>query len=205
MRNFSTKDSYKNFEVIINKKDCIDVLDEQGNKTGEILSRRDIHKFGKIHRAIHLYLFDKDNNLLLQRRSYNVDHYPGMFSISVTGHVDTGESSCEAVGRELKEELGLNPKFVKIEFLFSVRKDAYLKPDYIDRQINDIYVCWADFKVEEINFDRNVVTEIKLVPFKEFEKMVIQESSELAPVYKDECSKLVDVLQDRLKRRVGDH
>jgi 8-oxo-dGTP pyrophosphatase MutT (NUDIX family) len=31
-----------------------------------------------------------------------------MFSISVTGHVDAGESSQEAVARELKEELGLD-------------------------------------------------------------------------------------------------
>jgi len=61
----------------------IDVLDEHGNPTGEVLSRQEVHTQGKIHRAVHLYLFDKSNNLLLQRRSFNADHYPGMFSISV--------------------------------------------------------------------------------------------------------------------------
>ena len=45
----------------------IDMLDENGISTGEILSRKDIHRLGKIHRAVHLYLFDSSNNLLLQR------------------------------------------------------------------------------------------------------------------------------------------
>lgn len=35
-------------------KDAIDVLDEQGHITGEILSRKEIHRLGKLHRAIHL-------------------------------------------------------------------------------------------------------------------------------------------------------
>lgn len=30
----------------------------------------------------------KDNNLLLQRRSDSADHYTGVFTISVTDHVD---------------------------------------------------------------------------------------------------------------------
>jgi len=109
----------------------IEVLDWQGHKTGEVLDRKDIHKLGKIHRAIHLYVFDKNNKLLLQRRSKNVDHYPDMFSISVTGHVDAGEDSKEAAARELKEELNIDPDLVKIEFLFSLRQDFYLNTDYI--------------------------------------------------------------------------
>jgi isopentenyl-diphosphate delta-isomerase len=176
----------------------IDVLDEQGNRTGEALPREEIHKLGKIHRAIHLYLFDKSNNLLLQRRSHAVDHYPDMFSISVTGHVDAGEDSYEAVARELQEELGLDPNTVKLEFLFSLRQDAYISSSYIDRQFNDIYVCWADFKIEDISFDRKVVSEVKLVPFSELEPMINQKSAELAPVYKEECSKLVALLRDCL-------
>ncbi|MCG8340009.1 MAG: NUDIX domain-containing protein [Cytophagales bacterium] len=79
----------------------IDVLDDYGNRTGKVLSRKEVHELGKVHRAVHLYLFDKSNQLLLQRRSHNTDHYPGMFSISVTGHVDAGESSSETVQREL--------------------------------------------------------------------------------------------------------
>ena len=64
-------------------------------------------------------------------------HFPSMFSISVTGHVDAGERSIEAVRRELEEELGLNANHEDFKLLFSSRRDATLSPTYIDRQIND--------------------------------------------------------------------
>ena len=56
--------------------------------TGEVLSRKEIYRLGKLHRAAYLYLFNKDNNLLLQRRSDSADYYTGVFTISVTDHVD---------------------------------------------------------------------------------------------------------------------
>jgi len=41
-----------------------------------------------------------------------------MFSISVTGHVDAGESSSMALRREIREELGLDPTKMNIDDLF---------------------------------------------------------------------------------------
>lgn len=181
-------------------KDRIDVLDECGKPTREILSRKEIHTLGKIHRAVQLYVFDKDNNLLLQLRSPNADHYPSIFSISVTGHIDAGEGSKEAVKRELQEELGLFVDDANVEFLFSLRQDIEVSPTYIDRQLNDVYACWLDFKVEDIAFSPNEVSEVKLIPFSEFEAMVKNKESDLAPVYEEECTRLVSLLKGRMMR-----
>ncbi|TSJ81265.1 MAG: NUDIX domain-containing protein [Candidatus Cardinium sp.] len=176
-------------------EDIIDVLDEQGNKTGEVLPRKEIHRLGKIHRAIHLYLFDKSSNkLLIQRRSSSVDHFPNMLSISVMGHVNTGEESIQAVKRELKEELSIDPNQVKMDFLFSIRQDNVLAPSYIDRQFNDVYLGWATFKAEEIQFDPNEVSEVKLMHFSEFEHMVLKKNQELAYVYIEECKRILPYL-----------
>ena len=57
--------------------DLIDVLDEHGLRTGEVLPRRGIHRLGKIHRAVRLYLFNPKNELLLQQRTTTVDHAQG--------------------------------------------------------------------------------------------------------------------------------
>ncbi len=171
-------------------KDLIDVLDENGMRTGEILSRKEIHALGKIHRAVHLYLFDSKNNLLLQRRSLNVDHYPGTFSISLTGHIDAGESSSMALYREVKEELNLDPSEMRFHFLFSYRQDKILNASYIDRQFNDVYVCWYPFDVREIQFNSNEISELKMVPFVQFKEMVFDAKSELAPVYLNECREI---------------
>ena len=104
----------------------IDVLSESGLRTGEILPRAEIHRLGKRHRAVHLYLFNSNNELLLQRRAPTVDHAPGVFGISVTAHVDAGEFSSETVRREVQEELGLDASQLKFDFLFSFFQEAFL-------------------------------------------------------------------------------
>ncbi|MCC8416253.1 MAG: NUDIX domain-containing protein [Rickettsia endosymbiont of Gnoriste bilineata] len=107
-----------------------------------------MHELGKVHRAVHLYLLSESNELLLQRRSYNTDHYPGMLSISMTGHVDAGESSSDALRRELREELGFNATDMKINFLFSFRQDVEVNPKYIDRQFNDVMFANVTLKLK---------------------------------------------------------
>ncbi|WP_339043813.1 NUDIX hydrolase [Cardinium endosymbiont of Tipula unca] len=166
----------------------IDVLDDYGIRTGESMSRNKIHELGKIHRAVHLYLFDKSNHLLLQRRSYALDHYPGVLSISLTGHIDAGESSSEALYRELKEELNFNSNHMKIEFLFSFRQDVVISPRNIDRQFNDVYACWHDFSIQDVMFNPNEVCEVTLVPFSVFQSMVYDPTSDLSHVYKRACA-----------------
>jgi len=86
----------------------IDVLSTSGLRTGEILPRPEIHRLGKPHRAVHLYIFNSKNEVLLQRRAPTVDHFPGFFSISVLGHINAGEFSSDTVRREVEEELGID-------------------------------------------------------------------------------------------------
>src|SRR3972149_7867574 len=171
--------------------DLIDVLSSTGLKTGEILSRPEIHRLGKHHRAVHLYLFNSKNEILLQKRALTVDSYPGVFSISVLGHINAGEFSSDTVKREVEEELGIDTSQLKFDFLFSFFQEAILNETYIDRQFTDVYVTRADIDPKFIKFDRSEVSEIKFVPFESFREMVSDESSGLAPVYTNECRDLV--------------
>ena len=163
----------------------IDVLDDHGLRTGEVLTKQEIHKLGKIHRAVHLYLLDLSNRILLQRRAQHTDHYPGKLSISVTGHVQAGESSSNAMKRELQEELGLNPAEVVLDFLFSFRQDAVLSTTYIDCQFNDVYVGKADFQCQHLPLD--TVSELQLITWPVFQAMVLAKDEALAPVYARSC------------------
>lgn len=178
-------------------KNAIDVLDESGLRTGEVLSRSDTHRLGKLHRVVHLYLFDTKDRLLLQRRASTVDHFPGALTISVLGHVDAGESSMDTVERELEEELGLSRERVSIRFLFSYRRDAVLSEEYIDRQFNDVYAAWGDFALSDVAVDSAEVAGVCLVEFAEFVAMASDPSSALADVYRDEARDLVYFLAKR--------
>lgn len=171
--------------------DLIDVLSDAGLRTGEVLPRVEIHRLGKPHRAVHLYLFNSKNEVLLQRRALTVDHYPGFFSISVLGHIRAGEFSSAAVRREVKEELGVDASRLRIDFLFSYFSEAVLNGTYVDRQFNDVYATRADIEIEAVKFDPSEVAEVKFVSFESFREIVLGEAGGLAPVYGEECRELV--------------
>ncbi len=174
----------------------IDVLDESGLRTGEVLSRKEVHALGKPHRVIHLYLFNQDNMIVLQKRSQTVDHYPGAFTISVLAHVDAGESSMSTARREIREELGLDPDNLQIDFMFSYKRDAVLSEAYIDRHFNDVYIAKGVFSFLEISIDRTEVDAVELVPFDVFVELVKDRKSKLADVYFDECRDLIYYLRN---------
>lgn len=176
----------------------IDVLSDTGLRTGEILPRAAIHRLGKYHRAIHLYLFNSKNELLLQRRALTVDNYPGVFSISVLGHINAGECSSTTVKREIEEELGIDASGLKIDFLFSYFSEGILSETYIDRQFNDVYITRAEIDPKLIKFDPSEVSEVKFVPFERFLEMLSDPESGLAQVYTNECRDLVYFLNASL-------
>jgi len=169
----------------------IDVLSNAGLRTGERLPRADVHRLGKPHRAVHLYLFNSNQELLLQRRASTVDHAPGVWGISVTAHVDAGEYSSTTVRREIAEELGLDAAQLQIDFLFSFFQVAILQETYIDRQFNDVYVTRADIDPKRVQFDRSEVAEVKFVSLERFEKIFSDPASGYVQGYENEWRDLM--------------
>lgn len=174
--------------------DLIDVLDENGLRTGEVLSRIEIHSQGKWHRAIHLYLFNSSNALLMQKRSQNVDHFKEFYSISLTGHVNAGESSYQALKRELKEELGLHAENLSIQFLFSFKQNFIIN-SYIDNQFNDIYACFLELNIGDLCFDKHAIIDLKIVSLKEIKILLDKKDSDFAKIYANECKDVFHFLK----------
>ena len=86
--------------------EMFDVVDEHDRVTGQ-LARGEVHARGLRHRAAHLFVFNRQGELWLQRRSPWKDTAPGRWGSSAAGHVDAGEGYLGAVVREAHEELGL--------------------------------------------------------------------------------------------------
>ena len=65
------------------------------------------HAEGKLHRALSVFVFDTDGNMLLQRRAATKYHSGGLWSNTCCSHPRPGESVHEAAQRRLREEMGL--------------------------------------------------------------------------------------------------
>jgi 16S rRNA (adenine1518-N6/adenine1519-N6)-dimethyltransferase len=69
--------------------------------------RGEVHGNNLRHRAVHILLFNAQNEVFLQKRSRWKDRHPLVWDSSAAGHVDAGEEYGDAARRELREELGL--------------------------------------------------------------------------------------------------
>lgn len=57
---------------------------------------------------VHVCLFNKAGQLLIQRRTACKRIWPGKWDVTVGGGVDAGETSRQGAEREVREELGLD-------------------------------------------------------------------------------------------------
>ncbi len=91
-----------------NLDELFDVVDGQDRVTGQ-RARREVHRRGLRHRAVHLLVVNSAGQVFLQQRSMQKDLFPGRWDSSAAGHVGAGEDYDGTAVRELAEELGCTP------------------------------------------------------------------------------------------------
>jgi len=86
--------------------ELIAVVDEN-DQFIENKPRNQVHQLGLRHRAVHILVFNDQQQLFLQKRSLSKDINAGLWDTSAAGHVDAGESYDACAHRETIEELGV--------------------------------------------------------------------------------------------------
>lgn len=90
------------------QKELLTQVDSQNHVIGP-LERGVAHTSNNLsYRTVYVLVKNKNDEILLQKRSSTKDLYPNCWDISVGGHVIYGDDYEETARRELKEELGIN-------------------------------------------------------------------------------------------------
>jgi isopentenyldiphosphate isomerase len=142
-------------------EEYVDILDEYGNVTKEVITKKEAHKTGKWHRAIHIWIISEDKkNILLQKRCPDKSLFPNMWDISVGGHVSSGEDTLVAAKRELSEELGLDPDSYKFEYV-DVIKENFVDGDIVSNEFVTIYKIINNVNISSIKLQKEEVSEAR--------------------------------------------
>jgi len=157
----------------------LDVFDENGNLTGEVKDRRLIHHDGDWHKAVHIWIINDKDQILLQRRVAWKDSNPNMLDISSAGHVIAGDSSLSAAIRELQEELGLKIKPEDLQFVKRIKKQSKYTPTFINNEFDDMFILKTEKTVSEMKIQKEEVAEVFFVSFEKFREMVEKKDPEL--------------------------
>ena len=154
-------------------KELIDVLDENGVKTGKVLDRGAIHKNGLWHRAIAVAIINGKQEILLQQKAENKEKNAGMWDISVAGHISAGQNSKDAALREISEEIGIEISKNELEYIFSYRMNQKVSDEFIENQFYDFYIIKNDnIKIENIKIQESELQDIKFVDLSTLNKML---------------------------------
>ena len=179
----------------------LDILDKNGNKTGEKKPRKEVHSKGYWHKGVHIWVINSNKELLVQRRSKNEDVYPNKLYISVTGHPVSGEKEIDSIKREFKEEIGVELDTKKLEYLFSFSQEVVENNGkFLDNQFYDVYLIEMDLDLNNLKLQKEEVSEVKNIYYKDFEKMIKNKDKDIVN-HPEEWKKLFEILNARYENK----
>ena len=145
----------------------LDIVDEEGRPSGEIVSREIAHRDGILHRTAHVWVIRPsatDYDVLLQKRSMEKDSFPGLYDTSSAGHIPAGEEPLPSALRELHEELGLSAEPGDLEYAgtFRIRYDKVFHGSlFRDNEVTWVYVYTRPVDIEKLTLQASEVEEVR--------------------------------------------
>lgn len=130
--------------------ELLDVVDEYGNPTGEVVERTIAHAQGIRHRTSHVWIYKVEKGrpqLLLQKRCEGKDSFPGCYDISSAGHIPAGDGYEVSAVRELKEKLGVEiseDQLIPCGYRTVCWDGEFHGIPYHDRQVTKIFLLRLD-------------------------------------------------------------
>ena len=142
--------------------ELIDIITSEGKPTGKTALKSEAHKNGWFHATVHIWLFTKDKKILLQKRAITKKVFPGLWDISVAGHVGAGEAILTAAKREIFEEIGLHieeKNLIKI----GTRIHQVSHPNGIrDNEYHHVFIAELKTPVSKLTMQPEEVAGLKL-------------------------------------------
>lgn len=151
----------------------LDIVDENGNPTGEIIDRKSAHELGIWHRTAHVWIVRRKEGrlqVLLQKRCEEKDAFPGCLDISSAGHIPAGDEYIPSALRELAEELGAYSRAEELFFCGERRigyDGVFHGKAFHDRQHTRVYVMNLDMDEDEFSIQEDEIESVRWMDFEE--------------------------------------
>ncbi len=150
-----------------------DVVDMNGEPTGEIIERSKAHRDGIRHRTAHVWIYRRHEGrvqILLQKRCMEKDSFPGCYDISSAGHIPAGVDYIPSALRELKEELGIEcredeliycgPRYIEFDAVFH-------GVEFHDRQYTRVFLLHRDLEESDFTPQPEEIESVMWIDFDE--------------------------------------
>lgn len=148
-----------------------DIYDDKKQRTGRTMKRNDwCLKDGEYHLTVLGVVMRPDGKFLITKRVMTKVWAPGWWEVS-GGAVMAGESSKEAVIREVKEETGLDVSGCGGGYLFTYHRE---NPGEGDNYFVDVYRFVLDFEETELSLQEEETAGYMLADRSQIEEFAAQ-------------------------------
>ena len=150
------------------KNEFWDIYDENKQRTGRTMKRNDwCLKEGEYHLTVLGVVAARDGRFLITKRVMTKSWAPGWWEVS-GGGVMAGETSEQAIQREIREETGLDVSQAEGGYLFSYKR---VNPDEGDNYFVDIYRFEMDVAEEDVHIQEKEALGFKFADLDEIKKL----------------------------------
>ena len=175
------------------------ILVDKNDRTLGQITKRDAHAGGgRLHRAFSVFLFNDQKQLLLQKRSPKKNLWPGFWANSCCSHPRAGEQLEHAVHRRLEQELNVSSM---VNYLYKFEYKASFKDVGTEHELCSVWL--GQVKGEEIEFNRDEISEIKFISIENMEKELVLNSDMYTPWLKLEWKRIQSDYLERVLTMTG--
>ena len=153
------------------------LVNEKDQEIG-LMPKLEAHQKAVLHRAFSVFIFNSENELMLQQRASNKYHSPNLWTNTCCSHQRSGESNIQAGTRRLYEEMGFTTSLKEItSFIYKAPFDNGLTEHELDHIMvgyynedpvinSDEVEDWKWMKIEDVKTDISLNPDLYTAWFK---------------------------------------
>ncbi|HEX6224093.1 MAG TPA: isopentenyl-diphosphate Delta-isomerase [Chryseolinea sp.] len=106
-----------------------------------VMEKLEAHRKGLLHRAFSIFIFNSQDEMLLQQRAGNKYHGGGLWTNACCSHPQWGEDIKQSAAQRLQYEMGIS---CDLEHLFKFTYRATVENNLIEHELDYIFAGYTD-------------------------------------------------------------
>jgi isopentenyl-diphosphate delta-isomerase type 1 len=175
----------------------LNIIDENDNVIGKDV-RENIHKNGLLHREIHVWIYNKNSEILFQRRAKDKDTYPDLLDASVGGHVEIDDDYLTTAVKELEEETGIKAEANDLIYITKMRRSSVdEKTGMKNNTIKMVYAYEFKGDAKDLKLEEGMATSLEFWKIDRIFHLTDEERKEfISSIIDDEYKNIFNRIKD---------
>ena len=182
-------------EIVSSASEELILVDEQDRPIGSELKGVCHEGAGILHRAFSIFIFNRDDELLLQQRSDSKPLWPLYWSNTCCSHPRAGETMEVALSRRLRQELGFD---CDLTYLYKFKYQAPYGALGAEREYCWVYVGFYDGTVDA---NQSEIADWRYIDIESLNRELESQPEGFTPWFKLEWAHIQDNFLDAILAR----